>query len=221
MFRKRACSLLLALVAMALITPNASADWTKLPSADFPLAPYPAEGSSAHRRDFEILRKHQETRDRKSCELGRNQEHPTFDALFAGSPLSPAEGQKSKALVAKVMKLADRISGYHKGKFSRRRPYDADPTIKPCIPPPGGQRSYPSSHAAAGAAGACVLAEIFPEKKAELLAFGESIGELRVIVGVHHPSDVEAGQDLGREVCARVQAESDFQGELAKAKGSQ
>jgi len=66
--------------------------------------------------------------------------------------------------------------------------------------------------------GACILAKVFTYKKAEIIEYGDFLGELRVTVGVHHPSDVDAGQKLGREICARILQEGDFQRELKKLK---
>jgi len=199
---------------------TANADWTKIPSAEFEMKPYPEEGSAAFRKDFELLHSYQDSRDKASCALASRQEHPTFESMFEDklSPLSDQEAQKSAALVSKVMKLALKVSNYHKGKFLRPRPYDTDTSLKPCVRTPGGEKSYPSSHSATSMAAACVLAEIFSDKKKEILAYGNSLGELRAIVGVHHPSDVAAGQKLGRDICARVLGEADFQSELKKLK---
>lgn len=194
------------------------ADWAKIPSQSFELSAPPREGSAAYRRDFEVLKEHQRTRSAEQCDLARRQEHPSFDSMFAAeeSPLSAAEARAAESLVAKVMKLAERISSYHKGKFRRPRPYDVDDTIEPCVTKLTGARAYPSSHAAAAAAGACVLATIFPAKERALLAYGDSLGDLRAVVGVHHPSDVKAGQILGRELCERLQSDEEFREELEK-----
>ncbi len=144
--------------------------------------------------------------------MGNRQEHPTFQALFAAapSPLSEYEAQLAEELVEKVMKLSVRVAGYHKGKFRRPRPYDADPEIRPCVKKPGGSRSYPSSHAAASSAGSCILAQMFPEKAEEISVYGSHLGELRTIVGVHYPSDVNAGQDLGTRVCQHLLQNEEF-----------
>jgi hypothetical protein len=41
----------------------------------------------------------------------------------------------------------------------------------------------------------------FSDRKEKLLEYGEYLGELRIISGVHHPSDVNAGRSLGRAIC--------------------
>ncbi len=110
--------------------------------------------------------------------------------------------------------FTERVSGYHKDKFARPRPYDTDRRVRPCVEKPRGSKSYPSSHAAVAKAVSCLLAQVFPEKSTDLDTYGEFLGELRVIIGVHHPSDVKAGQMLGSEICARLQSEPDFAEEL-------
>lgn len=195
------------------------ANWTKTPSAEFSLSPPPEKGSEAYKQDFAQLKKYQESRSEKECNLAAQQEHPTFSAFFGQSILLTEEEKKaSKDLVTKVMKLTERVSGYQKDKFRRPRPYDVDLSLVPCAKKPGGSKSYPSSHAASAAAAACVLGSIVEEKKLELAEWGDYLGELRVIVGVHHPSDVNAGRSLGRAVCEYLETLTDFQKELESVK---
>lgn len=205
------------LLASLLLLPfQARADWSKMASTDFSLADYPRENSARWKDDFKQLHEYQDSRDEAQCALGRRQEHPTYEAIFMSkdSPLSREEADKAQGLVAKVMKLADRISTYHKGQFKRPRPYDVDDTLEPCAKKPGGAKSYPSSHSANAMAGACVLAELFPHSRQLILDYGASSGELRAVIGVHHPSDVQAGQKLGNEICRALLQDEEFLSEL-------
>ena len=59
---------------------------------------------------------------------------------------------------------------------------------------------------------------MFPKRATELKSYGEWIGELRVIAGVHHPSDVEAGRILATEACDELMKHADFRHELERAK---
>ena len=77
--------------------------------------------------------------------------------------------------------------------------------------------SYPSGHATHGMVDALVLAAIFPEQRDALLARGEQIGNDRVIAGIHWPSDVAAGQKLGREIAHRLLDDTNFQYEVQRA----
>lgn len=204
---------------LALLMPSlALADWSKLASAEFPVDPYPTQGSEEYAVDFDTLHRYQTSRSQEECALSRRQEIPTFDAFFGSNwdGLSKEEQKIARPLVEKVMKFADRVTDYHKGKFKRPRPFNTDARIKPCIDKPSGAKSYPSSHASAAAAGACVLGLIFPDKAEALASYGDYLGELRVIVGVHHPSDVAAGQELGRDICQRLNQDPEFRGELPR-----
>ncbi|MGJ3627101.1 hypothetical protein AB5I41_09570 [Sphingomonas sp. MMS24-JH45] len=46
------------------------------------------------------------------------------------------------------------------------------------------------------------LAEVFPARRASLLARGARYGDNRVVCGVHHPIDVERGRAVARIVFA-------------------
>lgn len=198
-----------------ILSVSSFANWTKTPSAEFSLPPPPEKGSETYKQDFSQLKKYQESRGEKECNLAAQQEHPTFFAFFGNSELlSDDERKASKDLVTKVMKLTERIAGYHKDKFRRPRPYDVDSSLEPCAKKPGGAKSYPSSHAASAAAAACVLGNILQDRKQELSDWGDYLGELRVIVGVHHPSDVNAGRSLGRAVCDYLENLTEFQKEM-------
>lgn len=203
-------------LALFCLSLPALADWSKLPSAQFPLGPFPVEGSVAFQKDFEELHRWEATRSSADCALSRRQERPSYHPFFAipESPLTAEEAESAARITERAMGLAERIADYHKGKFQRVRPYDTDPTLRPCIDLPGGRRSYPSSHAAAAAMGACVLGAIWPEKSAQLREYGARLGALRVVVGVHHPSDVAAGQELAARVCATVLNDPEFRAEM-------
>ena len=195
---------------------TAQADWTKLKSTEFQMGPPPEEGSAAYERDFKILHKWQDEREQAACDLAATHLFPTIEGMFGQNSemLTARELKKVKPLMEKVMKLSIKISGYFKAKYERPRPYHTDSTIEPCIEAPPGNKSYPSSHATSAMVSGCILAKIFPSKAKALSEYGKYLGDLRVIVGVHHPSDVKAGQDLGVEICEHLLADEEFQAEL-------
>lgn len=204
---------------LALVMPSlALADWSKIPSGEFPVDPYPTVGSEEYAVDFDTLHRYQSSRNQSECALSRSQEIPSFDSFFGSNwdGLTKQEQQIARPLVEKVMKLTDRVTDFHKGRFKRPRPFNTDPRLKPCIEKPTGAKAYPSGHASKAAAGACVLGLIFPEKAEAIASYGAYLGELRVIVGVHHPSDVAAGQELGRDICQRLNQDPEFRAELPR-----
>ena len=196
-----------------LVSTLASADWTKIESSAFPLPPPPKAGSAAEKQEYRILHEYQESRTQAQCDLANEQALPSFGAFFgtAWGGLSKKEVETSEKKISKAMKFAERVSGYWKAKYKRVRPYNVDETLTPCVDEiPGGNKAYPSSHATMAAIGACLLAHKYPEKAEALHERGKFLGDLRVIVGVHHPSDVAKGQELGKAICERLLEESDF-----------
>lgn len=192
--------------AFTLLAAAAYADGVGLPSTEFSLPSPPRPGTQAFRKDFDVLHWWQRNRDEKACALARSQESHTVEALFGPSvgPLTANEFRWARTRLEKAFEVTARVSRYFKDKFRRVRPYDTDPSLTPCVKKPGGQRSYPSTHAALGGVGACVLARLYPAKAKRIQDYGAYIGKLRVIAGVHHPSDVAAGQSLARQICERL-----------------
>lgn len=200
-------------VMAALLPLMATADdWTKWKADEFELEAPPRKNSAAHRRELATLLEYQRNDREDACDLAKRQRFAGYNVLFVRSGiLTHREGEKAKELVTKVLNLTQRISKKFKKYYDRPRPYTEDSRIEPCIPEPGVDQSYPSSHASMGWAGACVLAEIFPEKARMLQHYGQEVGDTREMVGVHFPSDVAAGQELGAEICRRLLADRDFQ----------
>ena len=78
--------------------------------------------------------------------------------------------------------------------------------------------SYPSGHALVGAILAILLAELVPERGAELCAFGREYGDARVRGGVHFPSDVEAGRILAGLLVEGMRRDKRFCADLRTAR---
>lgn len=77
--------------------------------------------------------------------------------------------------------------------------------------------SYPSGHSAIGSGTALVLAAIFPERTAELVARGRSYDDSRRVCNVHWHSDIQVGALFGAATFARLQSDPTFRADLAKA----
>ena len=77
---------------------------------------------------------------------------------------------------------------------------------------------YPSGHATWGFANALILAEMAPERSAEVLARGRAFGESRVVCGVHSPSAVEAGRTNAAALVAALHASPDFRADFEAAR---
>ena len=95
---------------------------------------------------------------------------------------------------------------------SRQRPFQlwAKVRVKPC---PGARpegTSFPSGHAATAALYAELLKTAAPELGDKLEQRVKSYGESRLICGFHYPSDLVAGDKVGRAVAKALLADQAF-----------
>lgn len=74
--------------------------------------------------------------------------------------------------------------------------------------------AYPSGHATFGAMTAILLAELVPERHAQLFERGWDYGDARMIGGIHFPSDLEAGRILGTVLVALMLQNERFSTDL-------
>jgi len=90
-----------------------------------------------------------------------------------------------------------------KYKYNRPRPSDADRSVRPTLTTPNSP-SYPSEHAVAAGAAEVVLTYFFPSEAAKFKNLADEAARSRLYAGLHYPSDVIAGLELGRAVGRRV-----------------
>src|SRR2546421_304830 len=92
------------------------------------------------------------------------------------------------------------------------RPWQADPliTVVAAVGKPN-HPAYPSGHSCLSAAGADVLSTFFPEQRDHLNAMVAEAGLSRMYGGIHYRFDIDAGQELGRNV-ARFTIAADASG---------
>ena len=78
--------------------------------------------------------------------------------------------------------------------------------------------SYPSGHSALGYGVSLILAELLPERAAQIVSRGREFGESRRICNVHWKSDVEEGRQIAAATVARLHSNADFMSDIAAAK---
>ena len=110
-----------------------------------------------------------------------------------------------------------------KNHYGRGRPYmAADAAAAPvCVEKSPGltkNASYPSGHASISWTWGLILAELAPDRATEILGRARSIGESRVVCGVHYPSDVEAGRTTGAALAAALHGAPDFRADMERAR---
>jgi acid phosphatase (class A) len=148
-----------------------------------------------------------------SCALGAKISPETTPATMAilrraGSDLAPA------------VNLA-------KQYYKRPRPFTTDGG-KACDPDAAAAKgtespgplgySFPSGHAAVGWYWGLILADIRPERAAQLLKFGKATGDLRIACRVHWLSDVTYGRVFATGIYQAVADRPDYKADIAKAR---
>lgn len=77
---------------------------------------------------------------------------------------------------------------------------------------------YPSGHASWGWAVGLILAELAPDRSAQILQRARAFGESRVVCGVHSASAVEAGRLNGTAVVTALHGSADFRADMDAAR---
>lgn len=182
-------------------------DLTGVPAA-------PADGSAQDREDFKVLFDWQARRTAAQCTAAKAEMDHSYEVFFArmdsfGDP-TPAPVAVFFKNVAKDSVAAHR---YLKDVYQRQRPFVRDERVKPCIPRVSGL-SYPSGHAAMSRLFALILSDLEPSRRKEYMARADQAALNRVIGGVHHPSDIEAGKALADELYKNLLKQSSFKTDL-------
>jgi acid phosphatase (class A) len=143
------------------------------------------------------------------------------DAFLSADVIGAWFMREKLPLTAAFLKDVDEdrheITEVAKKLFARPRPYAIDPRIVPVVGKPSND-SYPSGHASSIFTRAGVLAEIFPEKRAELFDFAHRAGWGRIYAGVHYPSDVVGGWLLAEAIVAEIKKSPAFQARLKEVR---
>jgi acid phosphatase (class A) len=202
----------LAAAEATFITPD-RLDLTKL------LAPAPAPDSAQQKRDLAAVLATQNIRTK--AEGDRALADATAGTFgFADVLGSNFTAERVPAVAALFTKIrGDAAVAFSAGKdaWNRPRPFVVSPEVNPLGERPGGS-SYPSGSSTAGYLTAIILADMVPEKAAALYDRGREFGDERVILGVHFPSDIEAGRFAATALAAALMEDAAFMKEFTAAK---
>jgi len=182
------------------------------------LPPPPAPGSAEEAVDLATTVAVHKACNPDDLAAAKSQGH--FD-VFVFAPVIGSFFQRDTlpatyAFFHRVTKTVDEIQGAAKTAFHRTRPYVLNPDL--AEGQPENSYSYPSSHSCSGTVDALILADLFPEKRDDLLAFGRAIGWHRVQLGKHFPTDVYAGRVLALAIVRQLKTNPEFQHDFAAAK---
>lgn len=180
----------------------------------------PANDSAETRSDLDQMLRVQQTRSAAEGERARGDAEVSLyrlgDALGNPASFNANSLPLTDAMFRKVLASELIVVGAAKKYYGRPRPFLLETKLEPLIEKPDGG-SYPSGHSSWVRAVALVLADMVPERRAQLIARADEYAHNRVVVGVHYPSDVEAGKLAGTAIAAALYAAPDFRLDLAAA----
>lgn len=96
-------------------------------------------------------------------------------------------------------------------------PHEAGSPCK-AVETPVASYSYPSGAANNGLTAGILLAQMVPEKRSEIFARAWEFGENRIVLGLHFPSDIEAGRLNATAMIAVMMQNPAFKADLAAAR---
>jgi acid phosphatase (class A) len=159
------------------------------------------------------------------ADLDANALYPRFAEAF-GTQIDKKTTPALVKLLDRSIDDVDATAAAAKDHFHRPRPFQRLQLQRVCdkaTPPkpeahPTNGTSYPSGHSTHGWTVAMILARVAPERSEALLARAQEYEESRLVCGMHFPSDVEAGHEVAIAVVAHLDASSEFQADLNKAR---
>lgn len=192
-----------------------SADQQKFP--DFP-AP-PEAGSKKDKADLAAVLDWQGKRAPRDCDRANAGAHAGYVEFFGDlSPFPEPLPKVAESIFNRVKTETDGAAADIKDIFKRPRPFLRDPALQPCLGRIGGL-AYPSGHATISRLFALMLAELVPPMKKVYLARADEAALDRVIGGVHHPADIEAGKKLADKLYRKYKKSPVFRGEMETLRG--
>jgi acid phosphatase (class A) len=140
---------------------------------------------------------------------GPNRDNLFFVGRELGSWFGQSNLPKTTELLARVYRDAMVYVVQLKLQYARPRPHHLEPRITAddkTIP----HASFPSGHSFASHINAGVLARLAPSKRSELFAKAHELAWSRELLGVHYPSDSEAGRILADDFVRFLFQSADF-----------
>ncbi len=183
------------------------------------LLPPPLMGHDAE-RDLKAVIKAQHHLVPRDIVTMRDEQKMRLDIVtrVIGSDFRRARYPKTFDLLDHVMADTHALSHADKDYWHTKRPYLISPKVKLMVDPIDSNPAYPSGHTSGSFVLAEVLGLLFPDKLADLRSRADAIALHRIEAGVHFPSDVAAGKELGALIIGALLSSDNFQSDLEDAK---
>jgi acid phosphatase (class A) len=207
-----------------------------IPASDFKIIDFPANSSAQTKAENEFLLKLQATarseeKVKESLEFANvyydvfvkegDEKYVSFQKkLFHIGRQIPYFSPENLPITAKMMTKVWNDATYYfwalKFKFNRTRPYMIDSRIKNLDNT--NFQAYPSGHSSASYVAAYIYQELLPEKADLFVKNAYDMAFSREILGVHFPSDSEAGRVFARQFVNELLKNDAFKKDFIEAK---
>ncbi len=183
------------------------------------LPPPPAAGSLAERADITVVLAAQQWRTPEQVEWAKfiDKDNPFNHASVLGAWFTKDKLPVTAKFLADVTEDANAVGALTKAFYARARPSQLEPRVQPVVAVPT-TASYPSGHVTRAFTWALVLAEIFPDQRAQLLERAHRAAWGRVLAGVHFPTDLIGGQLMAEAIVAELKKSEAFRAAVEKCR---
>ncbi|MBM3579250.1 MAG: phosphatase PAP2 family protein [Alphaproteobacteria bacterium] len=177
-----------------------------------------AKDSLEWKSEIEHVIKVQRNFNLNELELASREKHlrPDIFVQFIGRDITRKTHPHLYHLMDRVFSTSRDVTKHAKQYWNVPRPYLVDKRINMFITPSQGQ-SYPSGHAVGSYVGVQILALLIPTKKDDLENLAKKILQRRVLIGMHYPHDLIAGEQMARLVLGGLMQNKEFQDDFAVA----
>ena len=183
------------------------------------LLPPPLIGHDAE-RDLQAVIRAQHHLTPQDIVAMRDEQKMRLDIVtrVIGADFTRVHYPKTFELLDHVMADTQALSHADKNYWHTKRPYLISAKVKLMVDPIDSNPAYPSGHTSGSFVLAEVLGLLFPDKLADLRSRADAIAQHRIEAGVHFPSDVAAGKELGALMLGALLSNDNFQSDLDDAK---
>lgn len=187
-------------------------EYSSIQLPDF--TPAPAPDSPADKADFATLHEWQDKRTPAQCDKAQSQANAYFEEFYGDlNPFVSPLPKDVSVFLRKVHHDTDEAVSILKKRNNRPRPFRRDDTLNPCLGRINGL-AYPSGHSTIVHVFGRILSDLDPARKDEYMKRADECALNRVIGGVHHPTDIEAGAKLADIVYEQFKKNPEFIKEL-------
>jgi acid phosphatase (class A) len=188
----------------------------------------PATGDARFNADMTIFRETRKLEGSPRWKLAQEDDNLSLAGLLhafgcaLGLDLTPDRAPKLAVLLNRANSDAGEAANEIKIKYRRKRPFQVE-AGDVCLSLQGKaalERSpdYPSGHTSLSWETGLVLAELSPDRAADILARARAFGQSRVVCGVHSLSAVEAGWMTASAVFDMQMSSTEFKKDLEAAR---